>query len=629
MHHVRTRGLLALLLAAVVLPLAGARAADAGSPPRAPWPPLLAASLEVALDDPQAALEPARQRAAAAPSAERLWRWLDVARLEFSLELDAAAAQSLEHARAGLADAADRAEAERWLRATELRLASVGAGAPEQLAPAVALRDSLPVGPQVLRCELLDIEAWVLNEMSSLDEAWRAAEALDACGRETGWSFYRAQAALTQGQIAASDRGNPASRAQAVAHFARADAEVGPGPGRHLRSLVAFAAGISLAELGQPAEALTHLQRALATSRDLGDVAGIAAALTESAAIDLDLGRAAAALAPLDEAEALLGDGSSGDPARLVRVRALRLQAMARLKSPGLAERVAQTLAMPLADQLPATRHDLTLAVAEAQAALGRHAEAYASMQRARRHQADARQLARDTQVLALQMRYQTAQRDAELAALRHREETARLTLQAQAATQRGLWAALAALAVLLTAGAWLGWRSWHRRRELADLALRDDLTGLPNRRAIEAYARAQLEQSLRLGLPFVLALVDLDHFKAVNDRHGHPAGDALLQALARVVPQVLRAPDRLGRWGGEEFMLVLPGTRSDELGGVFARLLSAFAVADAAGLPSPHGVSFSLGGVEAQAGDDFEGLLAEADRRLYAAKAAGRATWR
>ena len=141
--------------------------------------------------------------------------------------------------------------------------------------------------------------------------------------------------------------------------------------------------------------------------------------------------------------------------------------------------------------------------------------------------------------------------------------------------------------------------------------------------------ARAQLVQSQRLGLPFTLVLLDLDHFKQVNDRFGHPAGDALLQALSRVVPQVLRAPDRLGRWGGEEFMLVLPGTRSDEIGGVFARLLTAFGVVDVAGLPSPHGVTFSMGGVQAGPGDGFDALLKQADDRLYAAKDAGRATWR
>jgi diguanylate cyclase (GGDEF)-like protein len=624
MTPVRIPRWLALLLAACMLPAA---AAPAVVP--APWPPVLGETLEAGLDDPQALLGPARARAAAAPAARRTWHWMLVARLEISLELDAAAEDSLRQARAALADAPDRDEAERWLRASEIRLASLGAGAPAQLPLLAALRSSLPPGPSVLRCELLDVEGWALNEIGSLDEAWRAAEAQDACGVETGWPFYRAQAALTQGQIAAADRGNPESRARALAHFQRAEAEVGPGPGRYLRSLVAYAAAISLAELGQPAEAMVYLQQALSISRSLGDQAGVAAALLEVAALDIERDRPARALAPLDEAEALLGDGALGDAARGVRVRILRLQALARLKHPALAARLAQAQAMDLDGQLPSIRQAMALGVAEALAALGRHAEAYEAMRHARRHEDQARQLARDTQVLQLQARYQTAQRDAELAALRHREEAARLTLQAQAATQRGLWAALAALALLLAGGGVLGWRSWRRRRELADLALRDELTGLPNRRAIEAYARAQLEQSLRLGLPFVLALLDLDHFKGVNDRHGHPAGDALLQALARVVPQVLRAPDRLGRWGGEEFLLVLPGTRAEEIGGVFARLLSAFAVADAPGLPSPHGVSFSLGGVQARPGDGFEALLAEADRRLYAAKAAGRATWR
>jgi diguanylate cyclase (GGDEF)-like protein len=290
---------------------------------------------------------------------------------------------------------------------------------------------------------------------------------------------------------------------------------------------------------------------------------------------------------------------------------------------------MAAAQALELHTALPQARRAMALAMAEGHAALGRHAEAYAAMQAARALDGESRKLGRDAQVLQLQMRYETARRDAEISTLRHKEETAQLTLQAQAATQRGLWAALAALALGLVAVGTGAWRSFKRRRELADLALRDELTGLPNRRAIGAYARAQLQQSQRLGLPFVLALLDLDRFKQVNDRHGHAVGDAVLQALARVAPSVLRAPDRLGRWGGEEFLLVLPGTPGEEIGGVFARLLSAFAVADVPGLPGPHGISFSLGGARAGAGSDLDTLLAEADRQLYAAKEAGRATWR
>jgi diguanylate cyclase (GGDEF)-like protein len=620
MHTLPRRVALALLTVATL--------ASAAAP--APWPPALGESLEASLDDPQAALGRERSRAAAEQGELRFWRLLSVARLESMLELDDAAAGSTHEAADVLATLpGPPPQARAWLRATELRLASVGATDAKLLKALAALRAELPAGPSVLRCEVLDIETWLLNAIASLDEAWRSAEALDVCGAETGWSNFRAQAALTQGQIAAALDDSADARDRAVAHFARAESEVGPGPGRFLRSLIGYAAGSSLAELHMAPQALAHMQRALSTSRALDDAAGIAAAQIGIAGLQLDLGQPARALAPLDEAARLLRQLGEGSSMRTVNVHSLRLRALAQLRHPDLRERLAQSAELDQQGMRPLSRSALVLAQAEALAALGRHAEAYARMQQARELDQQARKLGRDAQVLQLQMHYDTARRDAEIAGLKHQEEAARLTVEAQAATQRGLWAALAALAIGLVGAGLLGRRALKGRRELADLALRDELTGLPNRRAIEAYARAQLKQSQRLGLPFTLALVDLDRFKQVNDHHGHAMGDAVLQALARTVPTVLRAPDRFGRWGGEEFLLVLPGTRGDELGGAFARLLSAFAATDVPGLPTPHGITFSMGGAEASAQRDFEALLAEADQRLYAAKEAGRTTWR
>lgn len=595
-----------------------------------PWPPVLGESLEAFIDDPKAALALERAEAARAQGERRFWRLLSVARLESTLELDDANAATLAEAATVLSglEPVDP-QAQRWLRAAQFRLQSVGATDASLLAPMAALRAELPAGPMALRCELLDIETWLLNALGSLDEAWRSAEALEACGIETGVSVYRAQAALAQGQIAAALDDGEASRQRAVAHFERATDAVAAGSGRYLRSLIGYAAGTSLADLRLLPQATVHLQRALAISRTLADEAGIIAAQIELAALALGRGRPRDALAPLDEAGALLERFDRGQSLRSLDLQTLRLRAMARLHHPELRAQLARTAALHQDGALPSTRRSLALALAEGYAAVDRHAEAYAAMKRASELEQQARKLGRDAQVLQLQMRYDTARRDAEIAALKHTEETTRLTLQAQAATQRGLWAALAALALGLVAAGMLGWRALKGRRELADLALRDALTGLPNRRAIEAYARAQLQQSQRLGLPFTLALVDLDRFKQVNDRHGHAMGDAVLQALARTAPTVLRAPDRFGRWGGEEFLLVLPGTRGDELGGAFARLLSAFAATEVPGLPVPHGITFSMGGTEASASRDFDALLGEADQRLYAAKAAGRATWR
>jgi diguanylate cyclase (GGDEF)-like protein len=409
--------------------------------------------------------------------------------------------------------------------------------------------------------------------------------------------------------------------------FEEAYASVGPGEGRFLRSLIAFDAGITLTRLGRLDEATPHLERALATSRSLGDIAGIASALMVQASMEAGRNRHADVLRMLDEAEPLMRRTSAGNLARLMALYTQRLRSLVALERHSeLPAAVAGALALADSGVQPAARERLERAVAAGQAALGQHALAYQSMERAHRLAEEASGQANRAQVLRLQTLYDQSLRESEMAELRYAKEAARLSLLAQQATSRTLWVALAATAVLMAGAAAVGWQQWARRREMAELALRDTLTGLPNRRAIEAYARAQLSQSRRLKLPFSLAMIDLDHFKAVNDRHGHATGDAVLRALAQAAPLVLRAPDRLGRWGGEEFLLVLPGTARHELPGLYRRLRDAFAAAPVPGLPQPHGCSFSMGAAEATGhADHIEALIDTADRRLYEAKAAGR----
>jgi diguanylate cyclase (GGDEF)-like protein len=140
------------------------------------------------------------------------------------------------------------------------------------------------------------------------------------------------------------------------------------------------------------------------------------------------------------------------------------------------------------------------------------------------------------------------------------------------------------------------------------------------------AYAHAQVLQAQGLGVPLSLAIIDLDHFKAVNDSLGHAGGDQVLKAFAAAATSVLRGQDRLGRWGGEEWLLVLPGTAVEELPAVFERLRTRFATASVEGLAGPHGCTFSMGA--AQLGTRIAGLdelIAEADLQLYRAKHEGR----
>jgi diguanylate cyclase (GGDEF)-like protein len=643
------RARLAAVVGGVLLGLSLPAATQAATP--SPWPPLLQEVLEGSLDDPELALAETRRRLQqlARADLDTLGFWLAIraARLEILLEADQEATASLQQARRSLeAQARPTPEMQVWLEYMELRHRAITEGSTEALQALLEARNRWKVDAgSVLACEWDETETWLLREMGSLDEAWRASESLERCSEATGWPHFRAQALSDRAHLAgmagtighagpagaggSASGGSPGPVAteRVVQLFEEAYAAVGPGQGRFLRSLIAYQAGTTLTEMGRPAEASRQLLRALAASRALDDRAGIAAALTARAVLYGEQGRHIEALAALDEAEPVLRQIGIGTAGRLIPLYTRRLQSLVALgRRAELPTVIAGALALPEHGVQPAARESLARAVAAAYAALDRHDQAYASMQRAHVLSEQSRSVASGAQVLRLQTLYDSTRREAELAALRHAEETTRLSLETQQATARTLWAALVAAVALVAGAATLGWRQWARRREMAELALRDTLTGLPNRRAIEAYARAQFEQANRLKLPFTVAMIDLDHFKAVNDRHGHAVGDAVLRAFAQAVPPQLRAPDRLGRWGGEEFLLVLPGTAQHELPGLFQRLRTAFASATVNGLPTPHGRTFSMGSAEAGVdGGVIEALVEAADQRLYEAKAAGR----
>ena len=161
---------------------------------------------------------------------------------------------------------------------------------------------------------------------------------------------------------------------------------------------------------------------------------------------------------------------------------------------------------------------------------------------------------------------------------------------------------------------------------QIRQLATHDDLTGLLNRRAM--LDRMQLEQrrSLRSGSPLLIAQLDIDHFKAVNDTHGHAAGDLVLQSFADTVRRNVRDTDVLARWGGEEFVLLLCDTTAADAVDLMERLrqaVQAMQVPVAQG-GQPITVTVSIGLARHTPADPLAGTLERADQALYAAKAGG-----
>jgi len=156
-----------------------------------------------------------------------------------------------------------------------------------------------------------------------------------------------------------------------------------------------------------------------------------------------------------------------------------------------------------------------------------------------------------------------------------------------------------------------------ERERE----AFSDSLTGIANRRAAERAMASLLTAADRSRKPLSVALFDVDHFKQVNDRFGHALGDEVLKSIAACLVRAARATDTVARWGGEEFVAVLPVGREGAIA-FCERVRSAI---EATLLPSVGQVTISAGVAEFAADEDAESALARADAHLYAAKAAGR----
>jgi diguanylate cyclase (GGDEF)-like protein len=167
-------------------------------------------------------------------------------------------------------------------------------------------------------------------------------------------------------------------------------------------------------------------------------------------------------------------------------------------------------------------------------------------------------------------------------------------------------------------------WSALRYRRLLERYASEDGLTGLPNRRRTGDLARGALARAQATHMPLTLALLDFDYFKEINDRFGHAAGDAVLVEFARIARTALRPDDILGRWGGEEFLLVLPDCPPESASTTVERLRS---LSGAIGLPAgATRVSLSAGIASNEgSSDSLEAIIARADAALYEAKSAGR----
>jgi diguanylate cyclase (GGDEF)-like protein len=161
---------------------------------------------------------------------------------------------------------------------------------------------------------------------------------------------------------------------------------------------------------------------------------------------------------------------------------------------------------------------------------------------------------------------------------------------------------------------------------ELQKASRYDPLTGLLNRRAFDEALAAEVQRSRRLGETFSVLMLDADHFKEINDREGHAAGDRALQHLGTLLAAHMRDIDRVGRYGGEEFVVLLPGTAQADAAVTAERLREKVQALPPRWQERVLPLTISIGVAQWRgAGDDLAALMARADAALYRAKEAGR----
>jgi two-component system, cell cycle response regulator len=393
-------------------------------------------------------------------------------------------------------------------------------------------------------------------------------------------------------------------------------------------------------DFGEWEAALRHHEEALALREETGDRQGRLLSL-------IALGRVRHELGEVEVAGRLLADalqlaGQLG--ARREQMQALLARAELRRRAGNLAAAEADARAALQAAQAvnaPESQRQVWLELSLIHEAAGEHAAALTAF---REHKAVSDRIFdrdRARRLELLEARYQAERREHEIETLR--AERAEQALQSgQRRFQRDALAALLVIAALL---AFL----LHRRRKdlerinqrLAELSVSDALTGLRNRRYLRQLMDAEEASAARPGHEpdadgdTVFLLLDLDHFKRINDEHGHAAGDRALQQFAAVLRANCRSVDTLVRWGGEEFLVVNRGADRERAALLAERLRRAVAEqAFELGDGAPQRLTCSIGFAAhplsrgAASGGSWETALALADDALYAAKRGGRDAW-
>lgn len=360
-----------------------------------------------------------------------------------------------------------------------------------------------------------------------------------------------------------------------------------------------------------------------AVSRELGFARGEAYALRGLAAVENAKGNPAAALTTLERASVL--QRQTPDVrlnAQIQLARGIALHQLRRLPASvsALEEALEVFRQADSLNELRATYSEIAAVLAE----IGNWREGYAHLARS---QETAERLFRnqiDQRFATLKVEFDTAAKEKENALL-VRENEANQKALAQERRARSLQAAVIMLIVVLAVLlATLAIHQWRTTRRMRTLAMTDELTGVPNRRAVLTRLAPMLEASSER--PCAMLIIDIDHFKSINDQHGHPEGDEALKLVAACLRGEVHEPAFIGRLGGEEFVVVVPDADAETGRRLGERFRESVLTIDTRRWLADGKITVSIGlTVSRPLGDTPSHLLKRADAALYEAKRAGR----
>ena len=325
-------------------------------------------------------------------------------------------------------------------------------------------------------------------------------------------------------------------------------------------SVSRYLRGTILKEMHEFPEAIEEFKAARALSVEVNDTQGVAFADMDMCGLYIQIGQLTEGRKLCDNALRIFAASGSIDLMKQTRSDIAYIDL-----EEGQAARALEALNEILknggSDVPPRNVAPILKLRSRANAAMGNYREAHADLEEYQRRMTAADDARRIRQSATLRARFEMdrqLQRNAEL----NRDLQASQQRQREQKRWISIAAATGAIIIILLILHAISIR--RHRRQLALLANTDSLTGLPNRRRTYELGKAAMAQAIEDQLPLTVAVVDLDHFKSINDRFGHAGGDRVLQEFARVCRESIRVQDILGRWGGEEFLIVMPGASLD-----------------------------------------------------------------